>query len=97
MFFLFFFLQAEADGAANAKKQLRLSYEDYRKIANLVVHYLRKNDSDDIQKSAVQFLFFIKSKLGNRLEQRFSNWGVAKYFISVAKGLLSGQFTSDSL
>jgi hypothetical protein len=56
--FFFFFLQAEADGTANAKKQLRLSYEDYRKIANLVVHYLRKNDSDDIQKSAVQFLFF---------------------------------------
>jgi hypothetical protein len=47
--------QAEADGAANAaKKQLRLSYEDYRKIANLIVHYLRKNDNDDIQKSKVR-------------------------------------------
>jgi hypothetical protein len=68
MVFGVFFLQAEADGTANAKKQLRLSYEDYRKIANLVVHYLRKNDSDDIQKSAVQLLFFIKSKLEKRLE-----------------------------
>ena len=52
----FYFLQAEAEGqtnAAAAKKQLRLSYEDYRKIANLVVHYLRKNDNEDIQKSKV--------------------------------------------
>ena len=51
-----FFLQTETEGqsnAATAKKQLRLSYEDYRKIANLIVHYLRKNDNEDIQKSKV--------------------------------------------
>ena len=57
MLFIFsIFFQAEAEGqtnAAAAKKQLRLSYEDYRKIANLIVHYLRKNDNEDIQKSKV--------------------------------------------
>jgi len=36
-----------------SKKQLRLSYEEYRTIANLVVHYLRKNESDDMHKSQV--------------------------------------------
>ncbi len=45
----------EGDSQANtvAKKQLRLSYEEYRKIANLIVHYLRKNENDDITKSKV--------------------------------------------
>lgn len=53
--FLLLFLQIEADSQPNiAKKQLRLSYEEYRTIANLVVHYLRKNESDDMHKSQVK-------------------------------------------
>ena len=50
-----FLFQADADvqASAAAKKQLRLSYEEYRKIANMVVHYLRKNESDDLTKTKV--------------------------------------------
>lgn len=32
----------EEEAGAGAKKQLRMSYEEYRKMANILVHYLRK-------------------------------------------------------
>lgn len=35
------------------KKQLKLSYEEYKQMATLFVHYLRQKDSEDVRKSDV--------------------------------------------
>ena len=36
--------------ASQAKKQLRLTYEEYKTMANLFVHYLRKKETEDVRK-----------------------------------------------
>ena len=35
------------------KKQLKLSYEDYKNMANLFVHHLRSKEAEDVRKSDV--------------------------------------------
>lgn len=40
-------------GSGAQKKQLKLSYEEYKTMANLIVHYLRRKDSEDVRKSDV--------------------------------------------
>lgn len=44
---------SQQSNATTAKKQLRLTYEEYRTMANLIVHYLRKKESEDIRKKDV--------------------------------------------
>ena len=35
------------------KKQLKLSYEDYKSMANLIVHYLRSKEAEDVRRTDV--------------------------------------------
>ena len=44
---------ADAGGvpaSQNAKKQLRLTYEEYKTMASLFVHYLRRKETEDVRK-----------------------------------------------
>ena len=48
---------ADANGLAPpsqpTKKQLRLTYEEYKNIAHMIVHELRKRDSEDLRKNDI--------------------------------------------
>merc|ERR1719510_2035408 len=51
------------------KKQLRLSYEEYRTMANLNVHYLRKKESDDVRKKDL-VSWYIEETLSGDVESQ---------------------------
>ena len=54
-----------------SKKQLRLSYEKYRSMANLIVHYLRKKETEDVRKKDVVG-WYIEETLGSEIESQVS-------------------------
>ena len=51
------------------KKSLKLSYEEYRTMANLIVHYLRKKDAEDIRKNDL-VAWYIEETLGGDIESQ---------------------------
>jgi len=42
-----------APSSQQPKKQLRLTYEEYRTMANVIVHHLRKKEAEDVRKQDV--------------------------------------------
>ena len=73
-----------------SKKQLRLSYEEYRTMANLIVHHLRQKDSEDIRKKDVVSWYIeetlsgdIASQVRIILETIFPNLNLPRFFQSV--------------
>lgn len=54
-----------------SKRQLRLSYEEYRTMANVIVHYLRKKESEDIRKKDVVH-WYIEETLSGDSESQVS-------------------------
>ena len=53
------------------KKQLKLSYEDYKTMANLFVHYLRQKEAEDVRRSDVLnwYLMTILNQAGEDISQ----------------------------
>jgi DNA replication licensing factor MCM6 len=55
------------------KKQLRLSYEEYRTMACVIVHYLRKKDSEDVRKKDI-VNWYIEETLSGDVESQVRNY-----------------------
>jgi len=51
------------------KKSLRLTIEDYRKMAGMVVHYLKQKENEDIRKKDV-VAWYIEETLGGDIESQ---------------------------
>lgn len=52
-----------------SKKQLKLSFEDYKTMSNILVHYLRKRDSEDVRKKDI-VNWYIEETLSGDVESQ---------------------------
>merc|ERR1719369_942618 len=60
---------AQIPSSQPTKKQLRLSYEEYRTMANLIVHYLRKKENEDLRKKDL-VSWYIEETLSGDVESQ---------------------------
>ena len=67
-----------APSSQQPKKQLRLSYEEYRTMANVIVHHLRKKEAEDVRKQDV-VNWYIEDLVGD-IESQVSQ--IKFYFIT---------------
>ena len=60
---------SQVQASQSSKKQLRLSYEEYRTMANLIVHYLRRKETEDVRKKDLVG-WYIEETLGSEIESQ---------------------------